>query len=246
MLFIPVLMILMTTVITKITIKSWLSPAAFFSFWWTFFIIVPLIFAFDFQIDNLGLWFITIFTMSLCAGSIIAHNNNNFKYKNKAYLNTNIKALFIWNILFTTISFLGIFFLFQFSSSYYNTGAYNYGWLAIPNLIAIDRYGGVLDYPTIIKYSLYFIYPANLLGGLLCGLKIFSPKKIFILVLPIIASLILGVIEGARTSILLGAILFYSGWLSSSIIENKNSNKVAFNPNPKNKASKGSPSPSPL
>ena len=227
MLIFPVIIILITAVITRMITKSWLSPAAFFSFWWSFFIIAPLFFAFDFQIDFLGLWFITIFTMSLSAGSILAYqtNDNNLNNLIKLNLKINIKLLFTWNILFTAISFLGIYFLFQFSLNFYNTGAYNKGWLAIPNLIAVDRYGGFLDYPIIIKYSLYFIYPSNLLGGLLFGLKIFPRKNNLLLLLPLIASLLLGIIEGARTSILLGAILFYSGWLSSSIIGGEYSNK---------------------
>ena len=39
---------------------------------WLFFFIVPQIFAGDFQLNNYGMWFITLFVMSFTSGSIIA------------------------------------------------------------------------------------------------------------------------------------------------------------------------------
>ena len=81
-------------------------------------------------------------------------------------------------------------------------------------------------YPFIIKYSLYFIYPGNLLGGILFGKKNqLTIIKLFSL-LPLIAAIILGVIEGARTSLLLGLILFLSSWMSSQIYRYKGNSKL--------------------
>ena len=45
----------------------------------------------------------------------------------------------------------------------------------IPNMIAIDRYAESINYPNIIKYTLYLIYPACLLGGLIFGEIIGNP-----------------------------------------------------------------------
>ena len=78
----------------------------------------------------------------------------------------------------------------------------------IPNMIAINRYAGDLNYPIIIKYSLYLIYPGTLLGGLIFGQSGQSIKIKIISLLPLSAAILLGIIEGARTSLLLGLILF--------------------------------------
>tara|TARA_B100000686_G_scaffold343455_1_gene424336 strand:- start:320 stop:1174 length:855 start_codon:yes stop_codon:yes gene_type:complete len=82
-------------------------------------------------------------------------------------------------------------------------------------MIAIDRYSGALNYPFIIKYSLYFIYPASLLAGLLFGWQQKIKKIKFFSIIPLIAATSLGIIEGARASILLSLVLFFSAWLST-------------------------------
>jgi len=125
-------------------------------------------------------------------------------------------------ILLLVIAFIGIYLLINYASKIYYSNNYSNSLLAIPNLIAIDRYGEILDYPFLIKYSLYFIYPANLLGGLIIGLAGGHSSTIkFFSILPILAAIVLGMIEGARTSIILGGILFFSGWLSTLIINQK-------------------------
>ena len=87
--------------------------------------------------------------------------------------------------------------------------------MTIPNLIAVDRYADDINYPFIIKYSLYFIYPANLLGGLLFGKEEISKKFKILLFIPLFEAIALGIIEGTRTSVLLGLVLFISAWLST-------------------------------
>ena len=50
-----------------------------------------------------------------------------------------------------------------------------------------------------------------------------------ILFLPLLAAILLGIIEGARTSIILGLILFFSSWLSSLIFKpNQTINKKNY------------------
>ena len=76
MLIFPIILISFIAGLTRYITKTWISPGAFFSLCWSFFLIVPIIFAPDYQTDHLALWFITIFTMSLATGSIIAYSPN--------------------------------------------------------------------------------------------------------------------------------------------------------------------------
>ena len=218
MLLFPLIAIMSTTVITIKITKTWRSPGAFFSLCWSFFLLFPVVFAQDYNTQQLGLWFIVIFCMALASGSVLAYSPSNYKANNLTF-ELNYKYIFYVFILFSLISFIGLYSLFNYASNLYSINNYNSGWIVIPNLIAVDRYGEVLNYPFIIKYSLYFIYPGNLLGGLLFGLEKIPNKIKILLFSPLSAAIILGIIEGARTSILLGLVLFISGFLSALILK---------------------------
>ena len=209
----------------KIT-GTWLSPGSFFAISWSFFLIVPLLFAPEFKVDLLGIWFIAILSMACAAGSVIAYKPPSidslvFNEPNK----TNPSHLFrpLWVLIL--ISFGGVILLFRHALDTYNFGYYSMGWVSIPNLIAVDRYSGYINYPFIIKYSLYCIYPANLLGGLLLSVRQISFKMKVLTVVPLLLALVLGIIEGARTSILLGLVLFFSAWMSGAMINDPHFNK---------------------
>ena len=209
----------------KIT-GTWLSPGSFFAISWSFFLIVPLLFAPEFKVDLLGIWFIAILSMACAAGSVIAYKPPSIDSLVSNEPNkTNPSHLFhpLWVLIL--ISFGGVILLFRHALDTYNFGYYSMGWVSIPNLIAVDRYSGYINYPFIIKYSLYCIYPANLLGGLLLSVRQISFKMKALTVVPVLLALVLGIIEGARTSILLGLVLFFSAWMSGAMINDPHFNK---------------------
>ena len=209
----------------KIT-GTWLSPGSFFASAWSFFLIVPLLFAPEFKVDLLGIWFIAILSMACAAGSVIPNKPPSIDYLVSNEPNkTNPSHLFrpLWVLIL--ISFGGVILLFRHALNTYNFGYYSMGWVSIPNLIAVDRYSGYINYPFIIKYSLYCIYPANLLGGLLLSVRQISFKMKALTVVPLLLALVLGIIEGARTSILLGFVLFFSAWMSGAMINDPHFNK---------------------
>ena len=209
----------------KIT-GTWLSPGSFFASAWSFFLIVPLLFAPEFKVDLLGIWFIAILSMACAAGSVIAYKPPSIDSLVSNEPNkTNPSHLFrpLWVLIL--ISFGGVILLFRHALDTYNFGYYSMGWVSIPNLIAVDRYSGYINYPFIIKYSLYCIYPANLLGGLLLSVRQISFKMKALTVMPLLLALVLGIIEGARTSILLGLVLFFSAWMSGAMINDPHFNK---------------------
>ena len=219
MIIFPVITILASALMARKITGTWLSPGSFFASAWSFFLIVPILFAPEFKVDQLGIWFITILTMACVAGSVIAYKPSPPKHRisvlsfEKYYRNLHRPL-----VVFTIISIGGLIFLFRHALNTYNFGYYSMGWVSIPNLIAVDRYSGYINYPFIIKYSLYCIYPANLLGGLLLSVRQISFKMKALTVVPLLLALILGIIEGARTSILLGLVLFFSAWMSGAMI----------------------------
>jgi oligosaccharide repeat unit polymerase len=226
MIFLPIITIFFTALITKIITRSWFSPGSFFALCWSFFLFVPLAFASEYKVDTIGLWFIVIFTMSCATGSIIAYKpkNKNSFLKNQENTSSSFNNLLIPFTILSIISLLGLIFLLQYALNSYNFGYYSFSWFSIPNLIAIDRYSGDLYYPFHIKYSLYCIFPANLIGGLLLSLKYNSIKLKMIAFTPLFAAFSLGIIEGTRSSILLGLIIFFSAWLSRQVIIEKRNN----------------------
>jgi oligosaccharide repeat unit polymerase len=223
MIIFPIITIFVSAIITRIITHSWFSPGAFFALCWSFFLFTPLIFASEYYVESIGIWFIVIFSMSCSCGSIIAYKPKDYQFiPDEKKINVlNFNKLFIPFIILSTISLLGLYLLFKFALTSYDFGYYSMNWLSIPNMIAIDRYSGDLSYPFFIRYSLYCIFPANLLGGLLFSLESNSIKVKIISLLPIIAAFILGIIEGARSGILLGLIIFFSAWLSGQILIEK-------------------------
>ena len=226
MIIFPVITILASALMARKITGTWLSPGSFFASAWSFFLIVPLLFAPEFKVDQLGIWFIAILSMACAAGSVIAYKPTPHRHRVSVLsLNTYYRNLHRPLVVFTIISIGGLIFLFRHALNTYNFGYYSTGWISIPNLIAVDRYSGYLNYPFIIKYSLYCIYPANLLGGLLLSMRQISFKMKILTAIPLLLALLLGIIEGARTSILLGLVLFFSAWMSGAMVNNQDSNK---------------------
>lgn len=226
MIIFPVITILASALMARKITGTWLSPGSFFAISWSFFLIVPLLFAPEFKVDLLGIWFIAILSMACAAGSVIAYKPPSIDSLVSNEPNkTNPSHLFhpLWVLIL--ISFGGVILLFRHALNTYNFGYYSMGWVSIPNLIAVDRYSGYINYPFIIKYSLYCIYPANLLGGLLLSVRQISFKMKALTVMPLLLALVLGIIEGARTSILLGLVLFFSAWMSGAMINDPHFNK---------------------
>ena len=214
----PILSILFSASIAKKLTGSWFSPGSFYALFWFFFTVLPLIFASEFIVELYGIWFIAIMVMSCVSGSIIAKFLYRQVVNDRSNFNLTFQTKLIYFLfLFNIISIYGLLELISYIGDVYSQPYYSDMWSFVPNLISIDRYSGNLYYPIILKYSLYFIYPANILGGILINQKVKSRYFILNCILPVLLSITLGIIEGSRTSFLLGSILFISSWLSIRI-----------------------------
>jgi len=220
----PVSVIIITAITSRLITKSWLTPGAFFSLLWSFFMVAPLIFAPNFLINSLGLWFITIAAMACSAGSFLAFDAVQNFNEERLYNKKTIPKIWLISLMgLLCVSIMGLMLLIQYVFSNYASSFETNILLIIPNLISIERYSGYLEYPNVITYSLYCIYPATLLGGFIFFLKQATIKVKLFSILPLCLAILLGLIEGARTSIILGLVLFFSAAIASSVrIENNN------------------------
>ena len=127
-----------------------------------------------------------------------------FLYRFKTY-----NLIFFLNAL-NFVSLIALSYLVLYSNSLYSSLYNYYSLLSMPSFISLDRYSGQLNYPLLLKYSLYSIYPSSIIGGIIFAQIRKSLKIKFFAILPLVFGIGLGLIEGARTSILLTTILFIS------------------------------------
>ena len=226
--FLPLIFVMCSAITVKSATNSWFSPGSLFSILAILFLSLPMIFASEFNINNYGIWYITILVMSFASGSVCS----TFTYRSEFNIKRNVKAdfssLIIPLVIFNLISLSGLILLIFYLKSNYLNLNFNSEWFLIPNFISIDRYGGFLSYPLVIKYSLYFIYPGNIISAILLCNKNKGLALILICLLPMIFSISLGFIEGSRTSILLGGTLFLSSWISTRTSINDGKLNISF------------------
>ena len=212
-------LIIASVLVSLKSTNSWFSPSSFFSFMWLFFFTVPQVFAGDFQLNNYGMWFITLFVMSFTSGSILASEMKVENFKLEKFT-VKVKNLVGYLCFVNLVIIFGILSLIYFSSAKYSINILLIDWLSIPNLISVDRYAGNLNYPIYVKYSLYFIYIGNILSGVILAQKKINNLDKIVSYLPIIFSIVIGSIEGSRSGILLNLVIFSSSWISARIVNN--------------------------
>ena len=221
MILTPLILIGISILLSRDATGSWFSPSSFFGIVWFFYLFFPLVFAPEFEIQYHGIWFISFFVMASSAGAVFISLIFPYRISNsKIQKNFDIKSLYFLVMVFNVITLFGLVSLGVFSYSNYGILYNNHSWLSIPNFISIDRYEGYLSYPLIIKYSLYFMYPGNIISGIILNSDRLSISKKIQCFLPLLFAISLGFIEGSRTSIMLGSILLLSTYFGTRIIEN--------------------------
>ena len=109
----PIIAISIIAGLTRFITKTWISPGAFFTFCWSFFLIVPVIFAPNYEIDHMALWFIAVFATALGLGSTMAYSLSPL-YPQDSFIvsyKSNDKILFYSLILFSVISYFFLLFV---------------------------------------------------------------------------------------------------------------------------------------
>jgi oligosaccharide repeat unit polymerase len=225
----PLIVIYLTGYFLRIVHGSWLAPGPFFALFWSIFATLPLVFAPEFSFPPLGLWILTAFVVAIGLGSILANVNlvtprfliNKTHYSSKKMEN----ILFSATIIFSLLAFIGVVQLLYFGINRYEIKLTIYNILLIASNLSVDRYNDVITYPWSVKGPLYFIFTAALAGGIMFG----GPAKLkikLISFLPIIISIIKGIIDTTRFTFLLTIVLWLSGYIGSRVLAHIHLNRI--------------------
>ena len=223
----PLITLFSFTLILKRLNSSWLSPPVFFSSLWSFFILIPLIFAPQYPINSYGLWIITLFAYGLGIGSFIGNNvGNNKIIPNATLLNKKtFKPLFFIVEGMIILCLIGLILLFYFGLSRFNLTNSFIDLLLLPNQFSMDRYTDVVVMPISIRLMMYFLFPASLTAGIVFRFVDKKWKKT-VLFIPIFLSIGYAFILTTRSTIILSLVLWFSGFFAAKIL--KHDEKVNF------------------
>ena len=223
----PLITLFSFALILKRLNSSWLSPPVFFSSLWSFFILVPLIFAPQYPISSYGLWIITLFIYGLGIGSFIGNNFSNNQIVPNAILldKKTFKPLFLIVEAMIILSLIGLILLFYFGLSRFNLTNSFIDLLLLPNQFSMDRYTDVVVMPISIRLMMYFLFPASLTAGVVFRFVDKRWKKT-VLLLPIFLSIGYAFILTTRSTIILSLVLWFSGFFAAKIL--KHDEKVNF------------------
>ena len=216
----PLITLISFTIILKRLNTSWLSPPLFFSSLWSFFIIIPLVFAPQYPVNSFGLWIITLFVYAVGVGAFIG---NNFS-KNNVFLNTiklNVKILrplFVIAEGMSILSFFGLILLFYFGLSRFNLSKSLIDVLLLPNQFSMDRYTDVVVMPVTIRLLMYFLFPASLTSGIVFRFVEKRWKKA-VLFSPVLLSIGYAFLLTTRSTIILSIVLWLSGFFAAKILK---------------------------
>jgi len=220
---IPIISIGFIGLFNRIHLKSWLSPASFFSMLWFSFLIITLLLAPEFPIYKLGIWYILGISLALTLGSLLISKDllpDSKRYNSvesiKIFFFSRSNFILILIAIFCFISIVGIIVLLLFGVKRYELNWDLLSLISLPGQLYDDRDAGILYIPWHIRYLTYFIMPSSLLSGIIFPFESY-PRKI-ICSLPIILAILIGMVYTTRASILLSIILFISGLFSSYII----------------------------
>ena len=223
----PLITLFSFTLVLKRLNSSWLAPPVFFSSLWSFFILVPFIFAPQYPINSYGLWIITLFVYGLGIGSFIGNNfcNNQIISNARILIKKTFKPLFFIVEGMIFLSLTGLILLFYFGLSRFNLSNSLIDLLLLPNQFSMDRYTEVVVMPTSIRLLMYFLFPASLTAGVVFRFVKKRWKK-GVLFLPILLSIGYAFILTTRSTIILSLVLWFSGFFASRIL--KQDEKVNF------------------
>ena len=223
----PLITLFSFTLVLKRIYSSWLAPPVFFSSLWSFFILVPLIFAPQYPINSYGLWIITLFVYGLGIGSFIGNNfSNNQVITKVSILNKKtFKPLFLIVEGMIILSLIGLVLLFYFGLSRFNLSNSLIDLLLLPNQFSMDRYTDVVVMPISIRLMMYFLFPASLTAGVVFRFVDKKWKKA-VLFSPIFLSIGYAFILTTRSTIILSLVLWFSGFFAAKIL--KQEEKVNF------------------
>jgi oligosaccharide repeat unit polymerase len=220
--FIPSSIIAMLAIISRIVYSNWFAPGPFFALCWTIYVFLPLIILPQLPVYPKGLWMIALMIFSFETGAFVLlptikiKGNARISLDNKIFLN----RLHFTILLFTFIAVIGIIILTLIGI---NTFALDFSiesFLKLGRGFSILRYFEKYEMPWEIRIFLYWMFPAALCGGFYFAFSKTLKQKIVSL-LPILVSVLNGIIVAARAGIFFSISIWVAGFLASKGYESK-------------------------
>lgn len=212
--------------------NSWFTPACFFTMLWFMILLITRIIAPEFPAYSFGLWYIVALALALTLGSLLVPIQivpRQERYSTLEEINfffyRRSPAIMLLISVFSLTAILGILGLLLFGIRRYELNADLFSVLSLPGQLYDDRDAGIILIPWYIRYLTYFLMPAALLGGIITPFEKL-PRKL-ICYLPIILSVVVGMIYTTRAGILLTLILYLSGLFSSYVLLKKDADLLS-------------------
>ena len=224
-LILPLLLQLIIVIFLRKIHNVWIHPGVFFPLLWFLYSLGPLIFAPEYYIQPYGLWIITLFSSAVGLGSLLPLGNHDRDKKVKGTSLKDHKNLLFTLVFITTMfALIGVALVLQFTMSRFQLNFSIFNLLILPNEISVDRYLEILNFPILIKFFRYWLFPASLLAGLAYPLAK-TKKESFLCYLPLIVAILFGLIETSRFTIITTVVIWYAGILGARVILHSNLNK---------------------
>ncbi|GAB5045785.1 hypothetical protein TdN_01770 [Thermodesulfovibrio sp. TK110] len=225
------LLIAIFALLSRIFMKSWFAPGAFFSIIWCFYTLLPLFLVPSWEFHPLGLLWILFACFIVFTGSLTGYTFNsrsisqNGMIREKLY-NLNKSAITYSIFIFTVMSFGGILVLIL-NAGYNLSSLFSLTYLSeISYFYSFARYTDPSYREPILSIFLSsFTYSGAFLGGVLYAIPKINIRQRLFSILPLLVALLYCLVEGTRASIYFPIIMWISSYISTKILHK---NKISL------------------
>ena len=208
---------------------SWLEPGAFFSLVWSFYVLVPLVFAPSYVVWPGGVMWIVTSAFAICCGSWLVGGDRRKKLAGVRHPGTIspvfrtgfpplgrwLKPLLLFSVCcglmysFVAMEEMGLNPATLFSVE---------GLVAIARAFSVARYSDEYAAPPLFgQIWLIAVYAAPILGGILFALRR-SRRDTWISMVSLLPAFVVFLLQTARTAVVTGLILWISGWFATRVL----------------------------
>ncbi|HTF96228.1 MAG TPA: O-antigen polymerase [Cellvibrio sp.] len=202
--------------------KTWLIPSCLMSIFWFGYSFLPLIGLYTVPVNAISIVyiFVAVFLFSLPAYFI---NWNAARAKNQLKVKMNMKYEFHTGFLMKTFYFIQclvvMIIILDILAQGFAIRDIIFNLVEVSSQYIALRYAGEINATLLSRMGTVFNYVGVMLGGLVFSTAIRTSKKYFILLLTLLPSVVIMVVQGAKGTLFLCAVLFYSTFLIYRIYE---------------------------
>jgi oligosaccharide repeat unit polymerase len=216
--WVPAVILLLLTCGARMCSESWLAPSTFAGLVWSVYMLVPLVFAPEFQMPSLGVWVLLSLIAGIQAGAFLAegipryHQGHSVVTAPDLVTLRKMQKVIIFSALAAT---LGAVYLGWSTIQENDLSLSSAGLLAIGHLLSVARYSGENE-PFIFRVLYMWVYPAALLGGMAFAFAR-SRKSKLICFAAAIPTLMYVFVETAKAGLLFTVCCWLAGYMAMRV-----------------------------